>query len=201
MPPLRSPPLLFAALLTSGLVAAISCSLANLADPPQASSGPSSSSAGSGGGDTQADAGPADAKLIYEAEDAEIVGKYVILSDPDASNGKYVIVPSDAGGCSNDDYIVFNVAVSADGAYLIWTRAMGSGLHNDTFFVQTDMGPPYMVRTSVLGEWVEDAVFDANGEVTTPIHYMWEAGAHQIIVICRATDVGLDRIRLEAIAP
>jgi hypothetical protein len=204
MPPVRPRSLLLVALLTSGPVAAIACSLAGLADPTPASS---SSSAGSGGGDVgadakvDADAGATDAKLIYEAEDAAIFGKYVTRSDPDASNGAYVLVPTDAGSCSNDDYVVFNVSVNAGGPYLIWTRALGTGLHNDTFFAQTDMGPAYMVRTSVLGEWVEDAVFDANSDVTTPIHYLWDAGAHQIIVECRATDVGIDRIRLQAVAP
>ena len=205
----RSRALILAALLMPGGVIAISCSLAGLADPLQVSSaGPSSSSAAGGGAEAgvddsggNAEAGVTDAKLIYEAEDAEIVGKYVIVSDPDASNGAYVIVPAEAGSCINDDYLVFNVTASADGTYLIWTRALGTGLHNDTFFVQTDMGTPYMVRTSVLGEWVEDAVFDANSDAMTPIHYMWEAGAHQIILECRSVDTGLDRIRLEAITP
>jgi hypothetical protein len=212
----RSRSLLLAALLTTGLVVAISCSLAGLSDPPPASSSSSasSSSAGSGGSDggggDAVDAGvdgrgggggATAPKLIYEAEDAGIFGKYVIQSDPDASNGEYVIVPADAGSCSNDDYVVFNVTVSADGTYLIWTRVIGTGLHNDTFFVSADMGPYYMVRTSVLGEWVEDAVFDDTADVTTPIHYQWEAGAHQIIVVCRADDVSLDRIRLEAVPP
>jgi hypothetical protein len=185
--------LLLAALLSMGLAAAISCSLVGLADAPL-----SSSSSGSGGG---AGASAADAGTVYEAEDAQVVGAYVILSDPDASNGKYVVVPADAGSCSNDDYIVFNVTADADGTYLLWTRIRGTGLHNDTFFVQTDMGPTYEVRTSVLGQWVEDAVFDTNAEVKTPIHYAWEAGAHQIILICRATDVSIDRLRLERIGP
>jgi hypothetical protein len=185
--------LLLGALLSTGLAAAISCSLAGLADPPLASS-----SSGPGGG---AGAGPVDAGKVYEAEDAQIVGAYVVLSDPDASNGKYVIVPVDAGSCNNNDYLVFNVTADADGTYLIWTRIRGTGLHNDTFFVTADMGPLYEVRTSVLGQWVEDAVFDTNAEVKTPIHYAWEAGAHQIILICRATDVSIDRLRLERIGP
>jgi hypothetical protein len=198
--------LILAALLTQGLVIAISCSLAGLADPPQASSG--SSSAGSGGGDAGADgsggdddAGVTDAKLIYNAVDAEIFGDYVIQVDSDAGIGAYVVVPAEAGSCNNYDYLVFNVSVSAGGTYLIWARVLGTGLHNDTFFVQTDMGTPYMVRTSVLGEWVEDAVFDDTADVTTPIHYTWEAGAHQIIVECRSPAVPIDRLRLQQIAP
>jgi hypothetical protein len=201
----RSPALILAALLAPSLVVGISCSLAGLTGAPQASS---SSSGGSGGSDAGVDGGGEDADggtdanlVLYEAEDALVFGGYVSGSNADASAGKYVVVPADAGTCNNDDYVVFDVTASADGTYLIVVRYWGTGLHNDTFFIQVDMGPNYEVRAGELFWWWEGAVADVNSDAGTPIQYQWEAGVHQIIISCRAPDVLLDRLRLQQISP
>ena len=203
--------LILAGLLAPSMVIALSCSLAGLSGAPQASSSSSGSGAGSGGslagvdgGSGDADAGSTDAGLVfYEAEDALIFGQYVIGSapPPDASALRYVVVPADAGACDDDDYVVFNVTASTDGTYLILVRLWGTGLHNDTFFIQADMGPTYEVRSGQLFWWWEGPIVDVNSDSGAAIQYQWEAGTHQLILSCRAVGVYLDRLRIEQVSP
>jgi hypothetical protein len=173
--------LVLTAVLAVPAAAATSCSLEGLAGGP-ASSG----------------YGP-----IYEAEDAGLAAKFTIGSDPDASAGEYVFVPAGAGctGQSGTSEVMFDVAVAAAGGYLVWARLKAPDSSHESFYVSVDMGPKALFRASVLGEWVEDAVYDSAAEVKSPIVYELEAGAHQILFVCRSDGTLLDRIRLQEVGP
>lgn len=141
----------------------------------------------------------ADADLVFCAADAQLFGHYVTGYDVEAGLG-YVVVPAEAGACTSDDYLILNVSVNADGTYQLYTRAYGTGIHNDTFFVQADMGPTYMYRTSQIDKWVDEAISNAQADVSAPLQYEWEAGPQQIIVACRSVDVLINCFWLQQIS-
>jgi hypothetical protein len=140
---------------------------------------------------------------IYEAEDAGLAGKFTIGTDPDASAGEYVYVPAGAGctGQSGTGEVIFNVTVETAGSYMIWARLKAPDSNHESFFVSVDMGHQALFRATVLGDWVEDLVYDSSAEVKTPIVYALNAGAHQVLFICRSDGTLLDRIRLQATGP
>jgi hypothetical protein len=181
-----SAPLL--AVVAGGLVAGISCSLAGLADPPQGS-------ASSGGGAASSGSG-----LVYEAEDAGLLGKFVIGHEPDASNGEYVYVPAGAGCSPGLSEVVFDVVPPNAGTYVIWARALAPNNNHETFFVSVDVGPQALLRLPV-GYWEEVSVFDDAAEVKSAIHYAWDAGHHQVVFACRSDGTLLDRIRIDPVPP
>jgi hypothetical protein len=182
------PSALLLAAIAAGVVAAVACSLAGLADPPQASASSGSSEASSGSG-------------VYEAEDAGLYGKFVIGDDRDASNGEYVYVPQGAGCSDGLSEVVFDVAVGASGKYVIWARVYSNSSEHDSFFVSADMGPEALFRVPVLASWVEESVFDEASEVKTAIQYAWDAGSHRIVFKCRGDATLLDRIRIDTVPP
>jgi hypothetical protein len=175
------------------LLAVGSCSLAGLADPPQASSSTGSGASGSGG------SGPA--SLFYEAEDAGLYGSFVIGDDPDASNGKYVYVPVGVSCSDGLSEVVFDVALDAAGTYVVWARVSTNSSDHDSFFVSVDMGQEAVFRVPTLGPFVEEGVSDSASEVKAAIHYPWDAGDHRIVFKCRTAGAFLDRIRIEAAPP
>jgi hypothetical protein len=180
----------------STLLLAASCSLAGLTDPLATAS----SSGGAGAGATLPSSSTG-AGTVYEAENATLYGKFVILAGEHASAGKYVEVPSEAGCGDGLSVAAFDVAVDAENRYVILaTASADSGLH-DSFYVSVDNGPEVAFTVSNQAKFVEAAVNDSFSDASAPIRYPLDAGSHQILFKCREDGTQLDRIRLDIAPP
>jgi len=184
--------------LAAAIVTLASCSLAGLATT---ASGAGASGAGSSSGSEASGSSSGGAGLLYEAEDAGLYGKFVVVDDPDASAGKYVIVPTGAGCSDGLSEVVFDVEVAAAGSYVIWARVQATDPSHDSFLVSADMGPEALFSVGEPSTFVEDAVTDSSSDLKTAVHYAWDAGRHTVTFRCREDGTSLDRIRLDLAPP
>ena len=83
-----------------------------------------------------------------EAESGQITSPMVVGSDAAASNGLYVYSTA-----SYDGTVSFGFSVDTGGNYYIWTRAMGVGWGNNSFFVAIDGNESSDEITQVDGQW------------------------------------------------
>lgn len=141
--------------------------------------------------------------LVQEAENGERTGLW-LGSDSAASNGQYVIAPTDAPiqGSPNPSYKVrycFNVP--QDGTYRIKANVYGANYGQDSFWVQVDGQPTsaYLWDTLVNTSYLEDYVSDRGG--MDPVEITLTAGEHTVDVFMRERGARLDTIELEEVTP
>jgi len=126
-----------------------------------------------------------------EAEHGTIATPLAVKAGMGASACAYVHSQATAYDAPGVGSLSFDIQVSVPGEYYVWTRAMGLGWNNQSFFVSVDGGAPSVdTIPQIDGQW--DWVwhqFDEN-----PISL--EAGTHTLGFAGREADARLDYVVL-----
>ena len=140
--------------------------------------------------------------LYLEAEDGELSsdptvpdGGFAIISDPTASNGKYILPPvslasDDEPGSAQARY-QFNL--SSDGDYIIWGRLYTPDVTSNRLWFQVDGGPWYKWRMTVGTIWYWHFL-DDDMLYNDPLHFMLSAGEHQLLIANDTPGARLDKL-------
>ncbi|RMG81029.1 MAG: HYR domain-containing protein, partial [Bacteroidetes bacterium] len=142
--------------------------------------------------------------IYFEAECADHIGaRWTTLSDPNASNGKYLSPPGntsyDYPPVSNDDVVVFNAGVTQAGAYRIYFRSLAADGSSDSYWVRVNGGnwikwnkvnAPNQGNTY---EWDQVGQWDG-GARALPQTFNFIAGSNSIEVAWREPNIRLDKV-------
>ncbi|WP_433926319.1 hypothetical protein AB3662_25690 [Sorangium cellulosum] len=153
----------------------------------------------SGGGGGGASGGGGD---MREAEGCLLYGRFTRMAHPEASGGRYVVVPEDAG--CNADRVDCSFEVSEAGTYQIAaTVAEGPDDGKDnSFLVRMDYEPTLGYQYDFTGaEFHDDIVSDAKATDTALLTFALDPGEHIVSFECREDGSMLDRVGLVRIGP
>jgi len=148
-------------------------------------------------------AGPADtvieeARILIEAEDAQIYYPFEYGRDGEASSDGFIWVPERGGNVWNSaepgGYAEFSFEVPQTGNYVIWGRILASNGKNNSFFVSMDDGSFYLWSTVKSKKWVWDQVSSQGG--ADPVVFYLEAGEHTLTIKQRDDGTKLDKIMI-----
>ncbi|WP_437961918.1 hypothetical protein WME76_21240 [Sorangium sp. So ce119] len=163
-----------------------------------ASGGGGGGGASSGGGGGAASGGGD----MREAEGCLLYGRFTRMAHPEASGGRYVVVPEDAG--CNADRVDCSFEVSEAGTYQI-TATVAEGPDDgkdNSFLVRMDYEPTLGYQYDFTGaEFHDDIVSDAKATDTALLTFALDPGEHIVSFECREDGSMLDRVGLVRIGP
>ncbi|KYF79370.1 hypothetical protein BE11_42900 [Sorangium cellulosum] len=139
---------------------------------------------------------------MREAEGCLLYGRFTGTAHPEASGGRYVVVPEDAG--CNADRVDCSFEVSEAGTYQITaTVAEGPDEGKDnSFLVRMDYEPTLGYQYDFTGaEFHDDIVSDAKATDTALLTFALDPGEHIVSFECREDGSMLDRVGLVRIGP
>ena len=128
-------------------------------------------------------------KIYLEAECATVGANWDVISDIDASNGKYVMVKPGLNSIAKaptgtDDAIVFPFTVDIDGTFNIFARVSCSTPNSDSYWVKIDNGQ--FAKVNGFGKPVWS---------WTPIcNSILKAGSHTLTIAYRQDGNKIDKI-------
>ena len=131
--------------------------------------------------------------IWLEAEDAHTIVKQLeVANDEDASKGKYIYVPNEAGDQYTPGPImaVYTVNISHPGEYVLWGRVSAPDQSDNSFFVQVDDGLNNLWEVKPGNYWHWDEV--NNRDVADPVKFTLAKGVHKIKVKLREDGTKLD---------
>jgi len=137
--------------------------------------------------------GPGPVVVTSEAETGTVTTPMVLATDPAASAGQYVWVPSGSTQStpSTTGSTTVNFSLPDAGSYRVWGRVIAPADTNDSFWVRVDGGSWIQWNNIPLGTaWHWDDVHDAGGVITFGLL----AGQHTVTFAYRETGTRLDRV-------
>jgi Glycosyl hydrolases family 28 len=132
-----------------------------------------------------------------EAENAVVTAPMQVLSDANASGGRYVTVA--AGNNSktsppSDGHVTVNFSVSTAGIYKVWARVIAPTVEDDSFWVRMDGGSWIKWNEVSLGSsWRWDEVHNSDAGDTV-VTFNLAAGSHTLTIAYREDGARLDRL-------
>jgi hypothetical protein len=133
-----------------------------------------------------------DGNIRLEAESGVIAAPMTALNDPQASGGKFILVPlgTPEGAAGSATY---SFEIKSPGNYVIWGRKIAATGDEDSFFIIVDGGREITWHLDQSEVWAWDRVSDgATGP--DPAVFTLAAGTHTLVVKQRETNVKLDKI-------
>jgi hypothetical protein len=143
---------------------------------------------------------PADGRVAWEAEAGLLVPGMTEAEDPDASGGRCVWQPQEAGVGSPQGTASWPLAVAQPGRYWLWGRVLATTGESDSFYVQLlrDDGTPLVPRgawhTGRKGSWSWEPVKLDLGKQHTPLEL--PAGSLRLVITAREPGARLDQLML-----
>jgi tetratricopeptide (TPR) repeat protein len=130
--------------------------------------------------------------VMYEAECGRVGTNWQVLTDPNASNGKYATITPGLNSTSiaptnrHGDWIVIPVSLAKSGDFVIFARCNDPTADDDSFWVSMDRGPLTMFNGLVTSgwEWVSLGTYTLN------------KGAHTLSIGYREDGATLDKISI-----
>lgn len=142
--------------------------------------------------------------IWLEAECGTVGANWVISTENEASNGKYLTIQPgsnslDSPPLSPADQIRFNISITQAGTYLLWGRTRVPSYDDDSFWVRMDEGTWAKWNNIAdfvnLGVWEWDDVHHQDLSYDAMV-YDLEAGEHTLTLAYREDGTDLDRLYL-----
>ena len=139
-------------------------------------------------------------RISLEAEQGDLTAPMQEESDPTATAGKYIWVPTGQGNVldplQTGGEVLYHFSVPTPGNYLVWGRVMANGTDHNSFFVAMDAGASIAWNTALGAQdtWVWDPVTD--GSAAAPVRFHLEAGMHTLSIKHREDGVKIDSISI-----
>jgi tetratricopeptide (TPR) repeat protein len=130
--------------------------------------------------------------ITYEAECGQMGTNWQILTDTNASNGKYATITPGLNSISSaptnrfGDWIVIPVSLTKSGTFAIFARCNNPTADDDSFWLRLDEGPFKMLNGLVTSGW-EWVSFGT---------YTLAKGAHTLTIGYREDGATLDKISI-----
>jgi hypothetical protein len=129
--------------------------------------------------------------VTFEAECGTVGANWLIMEDPEASNGKYVMTSPDVvigRGVSKDPeaMIVIPFTIPKDGKYDVYLRGNRTDAGSYLFYVKIDSGATLLLGGPATGEW----------EWRKTNRYTLTAGEHTLTIIYKDLVSILDKIAI-----
>ena len=139
--------------------------------------------------------------LEREAEGGLLSGNFLIGSDANASNGKYIHLPNGSGnnlnGATGSDWAEYCFTVINPGTYLLEGTVLATNGGRNSFYLTVNGQPiaGYLWDTAIdANNYVQDYVSDRSG--ADPIQLTLNAGTHTVVVYPREDGTVLDKLVL-----
>ncbi|PYJ83033.1 MAG: hypothetical protein DME22_16740 [Verrucomicrobia bacterium] len=138
--------------------------------------------------------------LPFEAESATLVAPMAVASDPNASQGQFIL-----SSISDSGSVAFDVNIPVSGVYSIWSRVLSPDDSRDSLYVSVDGGSEDIYDTAEgtkTNAWQWTVVNGRGGTNFTtalavnPRTFGLSAGLHRIVFRARESGTGLDQILL-----
>jgi hypothetical protein len=138
--------------------------------------------------------GQAPVSVCFEAESGKLSG-FTIEMDPAASGGEYVLPPPGSQSLlvPGDASAAYTFELATPATYVLWGRIHGPGALNNAFWVTVDNGPSYRWQLSTGVVWFWGPVTSGT-DYGNPLHYVLDAGSHELVFRNSTPGVGLDRV-------
>ena len=140
-------------------------------------------------------------EVWLEAECGTVGSNWYILSDADASNGKYIrIRPGNnslnSPSASSDDHITYTFNIKEAGIYTLWGRTSVPTADDDSFWVLMD-GGNWTKWNNITGcsSWQWDYFFKEKAAYEIVI-YELDTGNHSLTIAYREDGAALDKLYL-----
>jgi tetratricopeptide (TPR) repeat protein len=130
--------------------------------------------------------------VTYEAECGRVGKNWQILTDPNASNGKYVSITPGLNSIgfaptnSYGDWVVIPVSLKKSGTFAVFVRCNNPTGDDDSFWLSVDNGPFKMLNNLVTSGW----------EWVSLGTYALRKGAHPLTIGYREDGATLDKISI-----
>ncbi len=140
--------------------------------------------------------------LVHEAEDASLLGRFVVRNDATASGGKYATTPNGSGdntaAADANQQMLFRFNQVPPGTYKITATVRGPSGTDDSYYVRVAQGPVWTYDTYIgSGFRAHDVVNRGKVGAATFVHN-W--GPLEIAFMNREDGVWLDKVTLVKVA-
>ena len=136
-------------------------------------------------------------EIWLEAECTQVGNNWNIISDANASNGKYLTVKSGIQALSEpsantSDYLVYNFHLMESGNFKVWGRELAPSADDDSYWVKVDDGA-WTLWNGIVGSsnWQWDDVHDQSND--NPMVYPLDTGYHTLTVCYREDGAAIDK--------
>jgi glucuronoarabinoxylan endo-1,4-beta-xylanase len=137
-------------------------------------------------------------EIWFEAECAKLSGNWDIVSNSNASNGKYLTVKqgvqaTGSPSANANDHLVYKFNVTEGGNYIIWGRVLAPSWDDDSFWVKVNDGE--WVNWNGLANnnvWQWNYVYSLSSD--NQMIYQLDPGEHTLYVCYREDGAGIDKL-------
>jgi hypothetical protein len=134
---------------------------------------------------------PQTVKVWIEAESGATGAEINVVSDPEASDNRYIHIPQPPSGVNNNQYTAtFTFDVPAPGFYLIWGRIVPSQTEQDPFFIISNA--VFKSSMPASSKWMWKKYGDNGSHV--PQRRYFDTGTHTVKIEGKKGSVRLDKL-------